>query len=47
MDKDRTTVNIDRFVNMYKDVDNGDMLRELSHYAIEGLDLKGTDYYDR
>lgn len=45
--KDRTTVNIDRFVNMYKDVDNGDMLRELSHYCIDGLDLKGTEYYDR
>lgn len=44
---DRTTVNIDRFVSMYENVDNGNMLRELSHYAIDGLDLKGTNYYDR
>lgn len=43
---DRTTVNIDRFINMYKDVDNGAMLRELSHYVLDGLDLKGTEYYD-
>lgn len=44
---DRCTVNVDRFILMYKDLDDGDVLRELSHYELEGLSLKGTKYYDR
>ena len=37
---DRTTVNMDRFINETPD----DILAELSTYYIDGLDWKGTKF---
>ena len=39
-DHDRTTVNMDRFIHETPE----DMLEEISHYSIDGLDFKGTKW---